>query len=88
MTWTVYLTKKAHKQLAKLPRMIQVLADLAVTDLEEQGVNPQGWNTLKIGKDEYRLRLNFRYRMRYRVTTEQSLRIEVFYMGHRREAYR
>ena len=88
MTWTVYLTKKAHKQLAKLPRMIQVLADLAVTDLEEQGVNPQGWDTLKTGKDEYRLRLNYRYRMRYRVTTEQDLRIEVFYMGHRREAYR
>ena len=88
MTWTVYLTKKANKQLAKLPQMIQVLAELAVADMGEQGVNPVGWDTLKTGKDEYRLRLNYRYRMRYRVTPEHTLRIEVFYIGHRREAYR
>ena len=81
------MTRKAHKQLAKLPRSIQDLTDLAVTDLEEQGVNPQGWNTLKTDKNEYRLRLNYRYRMRYRVTYEQTLEIEVFYVGHRREAY-
>ncbi len=88
MTWNVYLTRKAYKQLAKLPRSIQDLADLAVTDLEEQGINPKGWNTLKTDKDEYRLRLNYRYRMRYRVTDEKIVEIEVFYVGHRREAYR
>ncbi len=88
MTWTVYLTRKAHKQLAKLPRSIQDLADLAMIDLEEQGVNPQGWNTLKTENCEYRLRLNYRYRMRYRVIGEQALEIEIFYVGHRREAYR
>ncbi len=85
---TVYLTQKAHKQLLKLPRSIQDLADLAVADLEEQGINPQGWNTLKTDKDEYRLRLNYRYRMRYRVSGKQAIAIEVFYVGHRREAYR
>ncbi|MFQ5469925.1 MAG: type II toxin-antitoxin system RelE/ParE family toxin [Gammaproteobacteria bacterium] len=88
MTWTVYLTRKAHKQLAKLPQSVQDLADLAVADLEEQGIHPQGWNILKTDDDEYRLRLNYRYRMRYRVTDEQVLEIEVFYVGHRREAYR
>ena len=87
MTWTVYLTRKAYKQLAKLPQSIQDLADLAVADLEEQGVNPQGWNTLKTSDDEYRLRLNYRYRMRYRLT-DNLVEIEVFYVGHRREAYR
>ncbi|GMR18580.1 MAG: hypothetical protein BMS9Abin33_1001 [Gammaproteobacteria bacterium] len=86
--WIVYLTRKAHRQLVKLPRFIQDLADLAVADLEEQGIHPQGWNTLKTDDDEYRLRLNYRYRMRYRVTDEQTLEIEVFYVGHRREAYR
>jgi len=64
------------------------LADLAVADLEEQGVNPQGWNTLKTSDNEYRLRLNYRYRMCYRLTANQSVEIEVFYVGHRREAYR
>lgn len=88
MTWTVYLTRKAHKQLVKLPRYVQDLADLAVTDLEEQGVHPRGWETLKTDDDEYRLRLNYRYRMRYRLTDGQSLEIEVFYIGHRRDAYR
>jgi len=88
MKWTVYLTRKAHKQLAKLPQSIQDLADLAVSDLEEQGINPQGWNTLKTDEDEYRLRLNYRYRMRYRATENQAMEIEVFYVGHRREAYR
>ena len=88
MNWTVSLTRKAHKQLLKLPQTIQDLADLAVADLEEQGVNPEGWNSLKTAEDEYRIRLNYRYRMRYRVTEKQTLEIEVFYVGHRREAYR
>jgi len=88
VTWTVYLTRKAHKQLVKLPRSIQDLADLAVADLEEQGINPQGWDTLKTDDDEYRLRLNYRYRMRYCITNKQTLEIEIFYVGHRREAYR
>lgn len=88
MPWTVNLTRKAYKQLIKLPQSIQDLADLAVTDIEEQGINPQGWDTLKTGEDEYRLRLNYRYRMRYRVTDEQDLEIDVFYVGHRRDAYR
>ena len=72
----------------KLPKSIQDLADVALADLEEQGINPQGWNTLKTNDDEYRLRLNYRYRMRYRVTQEQTVEIEIFYDGHRREAYR
>lgn len=88
VAWTVYLTRKASKQLARLPLSVQNLADLAVADLETYGVNPRGWNTLKINNDEYRLRLNYRYRMRYRVIDRQILGIEVFYVGHRREAYR
>ena len=71
-----------------LPRSIQDLADLAGTELEEQGINPQGWNTLKTDESEYRLRLNYRYRMRYRITDRQTLEIVVFYVGHRRDAYR
>ena len=88
MTWAVYLTRKAHKQLAKLPQMIQDLADLAIADLQEQGIKPQGWDILKTNDDEYRLRLNYRYRLRYRIMDEQVLEIEVFYIGHRKHAYR
>jgi mRNA-degrading endonuclease RelE of RelBE toxin-antitoxin system len=88
MRWTVYLSRKAHKQLRKLPGRIQDLADLAVEELETQGVHPRGWDVKKTGTDEYRLRLTYRYRMRYRVTAAHELEIEVFYVGHRRDAYR
>jgi mRNA-degrading endonuclease RelE of RelBE toxin-antitoxin system len=88
VTWNVCLTQKAYKQLAKLPTSIQDLADLAVTDLEEHGTHPHGWDIQKTGNNEYRLRLTYRYRMRYRVTDEKTLKIEIFYVGHRRDAYR
>ena len=88
MTWAVTLTRKAYKQLARLPQTIRDLADLAIADLEEQGINPEGWDTLKTDDDEYRLRLNYRYRMRYQIMDKHTLEIEVFYVGHRREAYR
>ena len=88
MTWTVYLARKAYKQLGKLPQSIQDLADLAIADLEEQGFHPEGWDIRKTNDDEYRLRLTYRYRMRYRVIDETELEIEVFNIGHRSEAYR
>lgn len=88
MSWTIYLTRKAYKQLKKLPPSIQDLVDLAVADLEAQGIHPQGWDILKTSDDKYRLRLTYRYRMRYEVTDERALEIEVFYVGHRRDAYR
>lgn len=88
MTWTVCLTRKAYKQLFKLPRRIQDLSDLAIGDMEDQGVRPKGWGVKKTGHKEYRLRITYRYRMRYRVGSSGLLEIEVFYVGHRREAYR
>lgn len=45
MTWNVFLTRKAHKQFGRLSKSIQDLVDLAVLDLEECGIHPQGWNT-------------------------------------------
>lgn len=88
MKWTVSLTRQAFKELNKLPTSIQDLADLAVHDLEEQGLNPQGWDVRKTGEKEYRLRLTYRYRMRYRWISDRMLEIEIFYIGHRKEAYR
>ena len=88
MTWTVEFTRSAYKQLCALPVSIQDLADLAVADLEDQGINPEGWNVRRTGRDEYRLRLNYRYRMRFLMINKRSRLLEVFYVGHRREAYR
>lgn len=88
MTWTVFLTRKAYKQFSKLPAFVQDLADLALVDLRMEGVNPVGWNCLKTGSDEYRIRLNYRYRMQYRLIKKRIVEIEVFYIGHRKDAYR
>jgi mRNA-degrading endonuclease RelE of RelBE toxin-antitoxin system len=88
MTWNVFLTQKAYKQVVKLPSSIQDLVDMAVADLEEHGTHPRGWDIQKTGNDEYRLWLTYRYRMRYRVTDGKTLEIEIFYVGHRRDAYR
>lgn len=88
MIWTVTLTRKSYKALGKLPAVIQDLADLAIEELELQGPIPQDWDVLKTSDDEYRLRLNYRYRMRYRLLGQNRLQIEVFYIGHRKEAYR
>lgn len=86
--WTVTLTGRAYKQMKKLPPTIHDLADHAIHDLEAAGPKPPGWDVRKTGEGEYRVRLTYRYRMRYRVTHEQLLEIEVFYAGHRKDAYR
>ena len=86
--WTVTLTGRAYKQLKGLPSAIQDLADAAIHDLEESGPKPVGWDVRKTGDDEYRVRLTYRYRMRYRVVSQRLLEIEVFYAGHRKDAYR
>lgn len=86
-TWNVKIIKKAYKQLKKLPSAIQDIVDDAVADLELEGPQPRHWNTKKIGENEYRLRLNYHYRMRYAVK-ETELFIEIFYIGHRKDAYK
>lgn len=85
--WTVELTKNAYKQFKKLPGLIQDLADEAICALETEGAIPKFWNCKKIRENEYRVRLNYKYRMKYRVKNTELI-IEIFYIGHRKDAYR
>ncbi len=85
---SVFITSRARKQLAKLPAMIAALADMAIKDLKSHGPMPTDWDIKRTDLDEYRMRQTYRYRMRYRVVREGELEIEVFYIGHRRDAYR
>lgn len=84
--WVVSLTNKAYKQLQKLPIVVQDLAAEAITDLEQSGAVPKHWDVKKLDAAEYRIRLNYRYRMRYKVI-DSELVIEIFYIGHRKDAY-
>lgn len=87
-TWNVTLSRRAARQLYRLPKAIQDLADLAITDLEIQGPLIRGWDVRKTADQEYRVRLTYRYRMRYHLPADGALEIEVFYIGHRKDAYR
>lgn len=51
-TWNVTLTKRACKQLLKLPTDSQDLADLAIADLETQGPVIRGWDVRKTADQE------------------------------------
>ena len=84
--WKITLQRKAAKQLRKLPKAIQDMAFEFMEDLESEGTVPKHWDVKKTNDNEYRVRINYRYRMRYRVGQEELI-IEVFYIGHRKEAY-
>ena len=85
--WTIILLRKADKQFKKLPKAIQDIAFEALEDLEVEGAMPRYWDVKKTNTNEYRLRINYRYRMRYKVEQERLI-IEVFYIGHRKDAYK
>ena len=87
-TWNVFITGRARKQLLRMPERIQSLFEVAVEDMKREGAAPDGWDVKQIGADEFRLRLTYRYRIRYRVVRPKGTGIEVFYIGHRRDAYR
>ena len=84
--WNVELTKAAYKQFKKLPKLIQSLTDAVIFALESEGAIPKFWDCKKIGENQYRVRLNYRYRMRYKVNNTLLI-IEIFYIGHRKDAY-
>lgn len=84
--WSIQITKQAAKSIKVLPKSIQEVVLLALEALKNEGSRPRYWDVLQTDKNEFRLRLNYRYRMRYRVVNE-VLVIEVFYTGHRKDAY-
>lgn len=86
MAWKVEFTRNAYKQWKKLAANIQCIVDDAILSLEEEGVVPKHWDVKKIGEGKYRIRLNYRYRMKY-IFRKKSSRIEIIYIGHRKDAY-
>lgn len=86
-TWTVKLTNKAYKQLKKLPITIQDVIDAALEALEQEGPSPRYWDIKQLSAGDYRIRINYRYRMKYLVIN-QEVYIEVFYIGTREGAYK
>jgi mRNA interferase RelE/StbE len=81
--YTVLLTKKAEKQLDKLPDNIAEPIIEAINELSENS-RPIGYKNLK-KRDGYRIRIGD-YRVIYEVFDDELI-IDVIKLGHRRDIY-
>lgn len=81
--YTVVLSKKAQKQLDKLPDNI---ASPILDAIEDLGENPRPVGCLKLkGREGYRIRVGD-YRIIYEVF-DTELIIDIIALGHRRGIY-
>lgn len=83
-SYTIFLTKKAQKQLDKLTNNIASPIIEAISSLENQP-RPKGCIKLK-GRDSYRIRVG-NYRIIYEIQ-DQELIIDVIALGHRKDIYK
>lgn len=81
--YTAVLTKKAYKQLDKLPDNIAEPIFKAIIGLEVNP-RPQGYIKLK-GRDGYRIKVG-NYRIIYNIFDSELL-IDIITLGHRKEIY-
>lgn len=83
MTYRVDITKKAAKQIAKLPRQIQ---SRVLTTIEALADEPRPSGAKKLsGRDDYRVRVSD-YRIIYTIE-DQTLTVEVVKVAHRRDVH-
>ncbi len=85
MAYAIKFKPTAARQLAKLPKTIQVKIASKIDSLAIAPY-PQGTVKLKGGDDLYRLRVG-NYRIIYQTKKDQFL-ILVVKIGHRKEVYR
>lgn len=81
--YTAVLSKKAQKQLDKLPDTIAEPIFDAIIELEENP-RPAGIKKLK-GRDGYRIRIG-NYRIIYEIF-DSELIVDVIALGHRKNIY-
>ena len=82
----VTIKKKTEKDLKKLPREIQSLFRTLLLDLSISGPEQPTWkNYSKLGKDKYHCHLNYHYVACW-IYTNQTLTVEVYYVGSREGA--
>ncbi len=81
--YTIVLSKKAQKQLDKLPNRIVEPILTAISSLEENP-RPNGYKKLK-GREAYRIRTGD-YRIIYSVFDDELI-VDVITLGHRKDIY-
>jgi mRNA-degrading endonuclease RelE of RelBE toxin-antitoxin system len=84
--WIVVPTKRAAKELERLPRRVGLIYAQLVADLQREGPRPFGWDVTALkGSNELRIRLNRQYRVRIVVIAPKIIVVRV---AHRKEVYR
>ncbi len=81
--YTILLSKKAEKQLDKLPKNIAISIIEGISLLETDS-RPNGCKKLK-GRDGFRIRVGD-YRIIYEIYDDELI-IDVITLGHRKDIY-
>lgn len=85
--WNVAIKRKMLRKLEQLPGNVQDLfADLKV-DLEFSGPEQPSWpNYSKLGANRYHCHLNYHYVACWKTEADNTLTLEVYYVGSRENA--
>lgn len=87
MSWTVRVSRKALKQLRKLPENLQKRAYALAREIESTGPVQGSWpNYSKLGKDLHHCHLTRSYVAVWEVLNKEIRLIEVTYVGSREKA--
>lgn len=84
MSYTVFLLRRAQKELAQLPAEVYVRIRDAIRDLGQEA-RPRGCAKLT-GREGWRIRVGD-YRVIYEINDQQRV-VTVLHVGHRRDVYR
>jgi len=84
MTYSVAISRRAQKELADLPRQVQVIVVDAITAL---AADPRPPGCLKLhGREGWRIRAGD-YRVLYDID-DRARSVTIFHIGNRRDVYR
>ncbi len=87
MSWTVLLKKQVVKNLKKLPKDVQLLAQALTEDLKQSGPVQFTWkNYSKLSGEQYHCHLNYSYVACWEVIDKKIKILEVYYVGSREKA--
>ncbi len=84
MNYSLFISRKAQKELARLPIRLYECVVAAIRELAENP-RPSGCRKLS-GREGWRIRIGD-YRVIYQIDDKQN-KITVRHVGHRREIYR
>ena len=85
--WQVKIKRRLERKISSLPARVQNLYQALKRDLTCDGPVQPSWNNYsKIGADEHHCHLTYHYVACWRVLSDNSLELEVYYVGSRENA--